>query len=119
MAQHIERAAGLQGLLQLLEELGVGGSRVLGLQLLPFAGLRLLHELQHQLAVEGERPVIILRFTRDIALRCDQSVDEVLFECDLVVGGLHGIGGHASPSDIGAHICFKGSLARVPSERFS
>ena len=68
VAQHIERAAGLQGLLQLLEELGVGGGRVLSLQFSPLAGLRLLEELQDQLAVDGERPVIILRFPPDIPM---------------------------------------------------
>ena len=66
--KHAERAAGLQGLLQLLEELRLGCGRVLGLQLLPLAGLRLLQELQDQLAIAGERPVIILRFPRDIPL---------------------------------------------------
>ena len=116
LAQHAERAAGLQGLLQLLEELGLGGGRVLGLQLLPFAGLSLLHESKNQFPVDGERPVIIGRLPRDIALRGDQSINKVLFERDLMVGVLHDIGGHASPSDIGAHICLRGSLARVPSE---
>ena len=75
---------------------------------------------KNQLPVDGERPVVILRLPRDIALRGDQLVDKVLFECYLAVGSSsHGIAGHASPSDIGAHICFRGSLARVPSERFS
>ena len=60
-AQHVERAAGLQGLLQLLEELGLGGGRVLGLQLLPLAGLRLLHESKNQFPVDGERSVVIRR----------------------------------------------------------
>ena len=116
MAKYVERAAGLQALLQLLEELGLGGGGVLGLKLSPFAGLRLLHESQHQLPVGGEQPVINCRFSRDIALRGNQLIDNVLFERDLVVDVLHGIRAHASPSDIGAQICFKGSLARVPSE---
>ena len=74
VAQHAERAAGLQGLLQLLEELGLGGGCVLGLQLLPFAGLSLLHEPKNQRPVDGERPVVILRLPWDIALRGDQSI---------------------------------------------
>ena len=37
-----------------------------------------------------------LRLPRDIALRGDQSIDEVLFERDLMVGVLHSIGGHAA-----------------------
>ena len=74
LSKHIERATGLERLLQLPEEFGLGGGRVLGLKLSPFIGLCVFHETQRQRAVDAERPVIILRFPRDISLQGDQPV---------------------------------------------
>ena len=76
----------LQGFIELFEELGFDRGRVLRLQLLPFLGLRLAHETEHQRLIEGKRPVIILRAALDIALTLDQLADQMLFEHDLLMG---------------------------------
>ncbi len=96
LRSNIQRAALLQSLLKLLEELGFGGGTVVAFQLRPFVGLRRLDELDHQGLVECGGAVIVLRPAGTIALVFHQRLAQMdlqhLFPVDGVFGKALGIG---------------------------